>query len=85
MFRLLLDAVIDYLPSPLDIPPIEGIVPGTDRKEERAADPKAPFSGLIFKFMTDPFVGVLSFIRVYSGTLNQVLMYYNSTRVLKSV
>ncbi len=67
--QLLLDAVVDYLPSPLDVPPVEGINPKTEQKEKREADPKAPFSALVFKIMTDPFVGVLNFIRVYSGTL----------------
>lgn len=67
--QLMLDAVVEYLPSPLDVPAVEGIVPGTDRKETREADPKAPFCALAFKIMTDPFVGVLTFIRVYSGTL----------------
>src|SRR5205823_1372496 len=67
--QLLLDGVLDYLPSPLDIPPVVGLLPGTDKTEERATDPQIPFSGLVFKIMTDPFVGVLSFVRVYSGTL----------------
>lgn len=67
--QLLLDGVVDYLPSPLDVPPVEGINPRTDAKELRKADPKEPFSALVFKIMTDPFVGVLNFIRVYSGTL----------------
>lgn len=78
--QLLLDAVIDYLPSPLDIPPVEGIVPGTGVVEVRKADPKEPFSGLVFKIMTDPFVGVLSFVRVYSGTLSSGSYVYNSTK-----
>lgn len=78
--QLLLDAVIDYLPSPLDIPPVEGIVPGTGAVEMRKADPKEPFSGLVFKIMTDPFVGVLSFVRVYSGTLSSGSYVYNSTK-----
>lgn len=67
--QLLLDAVIDYLPSPLDVPPVKGIIPGTGQEVERKADPKEPFAALIFKIMTDPFVGVLNFIRVYSGEL----------------
>ena len=67
--QLLLDGVVDYLPSPLDVPPVEGINPRTEAKELRKADPKEPFSALVFKIMTDPFVGVLNFIRVYSGTL----------------
>ena len=67
--QLLLDAIVDYLPSPLDVPPIKGIVPGTDREEERLPQESAPFSALAFKIMTDPFVGVLTFVRVYSGEL----------------
>ena len=68
--QLLLDGVVDYLPSPLDVPPVEGIDPGTDEEELRKpADPKEPFCALVFKIMTDPFVGVLNFIRVYSGEL----------------
>jgi elongation factor G len=78
--QLLLDAVIDYLPSPLDIPPVEGIVPDTDIVQLREADPKAPFSALVFKIMTDPFVGVLSFVRVYSGTLTSGSYVFNSTK-----
>ncbi len=63
----LLDAVVDYLPSPLDIPPIEGIDPNTDQAVVRHSDDSEPFSGLVFKIMTDPFVGQLVFFRVYSG------------------
>ena len=69
----LLDAVVDYLPSPLDVPPIAGPRPereGRRRLIERKADDKEPFSALAFKIMTDPFVGQLTFIRVYSGVLN---------------
>jgi len=65
----LLDAVVDYLPSPLDVPPIVGTVPDTGAEQERRADDKAPFSALVFKIMTDPYVGQLAFIRVYSGRL----------------
>lgn len=65
----LLDAVIDYLPSPLDVPPVVGENPNTGKEEERKADPNGPFAALAFKIMTDPFVGVLTFIRVYSGQL----------------
>jgi elongation factor G len=65
----LLDSVIDYLPSPLDVPPVVGENPDTEKEETRKADAKEPFSGLAFKIMTDPFVGTLSFVRVYSGTL----------------
>jgi elongation factor G len=67
----LLDAVIDYLPSPLDVLPVKGIDPNTGKEVERAADDKAPFSALAFKIMTDLFVGQLTFIRVYSGHLKQ--------------
>jgi len=76
----MLDAVVDYLPSPLDIPPLVGINPETQVNETRAADPKAPFSALAFKIMNDPFVGQLTFIRVYSGTLESGTGVYNSTR-----
>jgi len=76
----LLDAVIDYLPSPLDIPPVQGVDPDTDEVETRLADTKEPFSGLVFKIMTDPFVGVLSFVRVYSGTLKSGSYVYNATK-----
>src|SRR5436190_65284 len=65
----LLDAVIDYLPSPLDVPPVQGIDPKTEGGAERAAAPDAPFSALAFKVMSDPFVGKLTYFRVYSGTL----------------
>ena len=62
----LLDAVIDYLPSPLDIPAVEGLKPGTGEKLVRAADDKSPFAGLAFKIMDDPFVGSITFVRIYS-------------------
>jgi elongation factor G len=65
----LLDAVVDYLPSPLDVPPVEGTLPGSNEKVIRRSDAKEPFSALAFKIMTDPFVGALTFIRVYSGEL----------------
>jgi len=67
--QLLLDAVVDYLPSPLDVPPVHGVDPKSGGDEERAADPKAPFSALAFKVMSDPYVGKLTYFRVYSGTL----------------
>jgi elongation factor G len=67
--QLLLDAVVDYLPSPLDVPAVHGIDPKSGGDEERAADPKAPFSALAFKVMSDPYVGKLTYFRVYSGTL----------------
>src|SRR5215471_19086737 len=65
----LLDAVIDYLPSPLDVPAVQGFDPKTEGEDERPADPTAPFSALAFKVMSDPFVGKLTYFRVYSGTL----------------
>jgi elongation factor G len=76
----LLDAVIDYLPSPLDVPPVKGINPDTGAEEERHADDKAPFSALAFKIMTDPYVGQLTFVRVYSGHLKTGDTVYNSGR-----
>ena len=78
--RPLLDAVIDYLPSPLDIPPVHGVNPKTDADEVRNADPSEPFCALAFKIVTDPFVGKLAFIRVYSGSLKTGSYAYNSTR-----
>ena len=78
--QLLLDAVIDYLPSPLDVAAVVGEVPATGKFEERKADPNAPFSALAFKIMTDPFVGVLSFVRVYSGQLKAGSYVYNATK-----
>ena len=78
--QMLLDAVIDYLPSPLDIPSIKGIVPKTEEEEERHADDNGPFSALAFKIMADPFVGKLAFFRVYSGTAQSGSHIYNSTK-----
>ncbi|MEG0829687.1 MAG: elongation factor G [Anaerovoracaceae bacterium] len=78
--QMMLDAVVDYMPSPLDIPPITGIIPGTEREEERPADDNAPFSSLAFKIMADPFVGKLAFFRVYSGSLKSGSYVYNSTK-----
>lgn len=66
----LLDAIVDYLPSPLDIPPVEGTNPKTGETETRKASDDEPFSALAFKIMTDPYVGKLAFFRVYSGTVN---------------
>jgi elongation factor G len=76
----LLDAVIDYLPSPLDVPPVKGKDPDTGKEVERPPDDNAPFAALAFKIMTDPFVGQLTFIRVYSGQLNQGDSVYISGR-----
>ena len=76
----LLDAIVDYMPSPLDIPAIEGIHPKTDETEVRRASDDEPFSALAFKIMTDPYVGRLSFFRVYSGTLETGKTVMNSTK-----
>ncbi len=76
----LLDAVIDYMPSPLDIPAIKGVNPDTEEEDERAASDEAPFSALAFKIMTDPFVGKLCFFRVYSGMINAGTTAYNSNK-----
>ena len=78
--QLLLDAVLDYLPSPLDIPAIKGIDPKTDEEVERPADDSAPFSALAFKVMTDPFVGRLTFFRVYSGVLESGSYVLNASK-----
>lgn len=75
----LLDAVVDYLPAPTDIPPIKGINPDTDDEDERKASDDEPFSALAFKVATDPYVGKLTFFRVYSGTLKSGSYVYNST------
>ena len=76
----MLDAVIEYMPSPLDIPPVKGFDPQTDEEIEREASDSAPFSALAFKIMTDPFVGKLSFIRVYSGHIGSGSYVLNSTK-----
>jgi elongation factor G len=75
-----LDAVVDFLPSPLDVPAVEGITVNGQKAESRKAGDDGPFSALIFKIMTDPFVGQLAFLRVYSGSLNTGSTVYNSTR-----
>jgi elongation factor G len=77
--QLLLDAVVNYLPSPLDIPPVKGIHPTTEKEEERSADDKAPFAAYAFKILNDP-NGNLTFFRVYSGTVASGTMVMNSTR-----
>ncbi|MCQ4769453.1 elongation factor G [Intestinimonas massiliensis] len=79
----LLDAIVDYMPSPVDIPAIQGINPETDEEDERPASDEAPFSALAFKIATDPFVGRLSFVRVYSGVLNTGTSVLNSTKKQK--
>ena len=76
----LLDAIIDYMPSPLDIPAIKGIDPDTEEEVERPADDEGPFSALAFKIMTDPYVGKLCFFRVYSGKIPAGTTVYNSTK-----
>jgi len=76
----LLDAVVGYLPSPVDIPPVEGLTTDRSKPEVRKADDKEPFSALVFKIMTDSFVGQLAFFRVYSGSLNSGSYVYNSTK-----
>ena len=78
--QLMLDAVIDYLPSPLDIPAIKGINPDTDAEETRPASDEEPFAALAFKIMTDPFVGRLTFIRVYSGVLQSGSYVMNTSK-----
>ena len=78
--QLMLDAVVDYMPSPLDIPPIKGIIPRLEKEAERPADDKGPFSALAFKIVADPYVGKLAFFRVYSGTLESGSYVYNSTK-----
>ena len=78
--QMLLDAIIDYMPAPTDIPPIKGINPDTDEEDERPSDDNAPFSALAFKIATDPYVGRLSFFRVYSGTLDAGTSVLNATK-----
>ncbi|KAB2969918.1 MAG: elongation factor G [Thermoanaerobaculia bacterium] len=76
----LLDAVVDYLPSPIDIPPVQGLEPGTEKPLQREASDEAPFSGLVFKIMSDPFVGQLAFFRVYSGRISSGTAVVNTTK-----
>ncbi len=75
--QTLLDAVVDYLPSPLDIPAVEGVNPDTDEVESRPPDPKAPFAGLVFKLAVDKYLGQLSYVRIYSGTVKAGSYVYN--------
>ena len=75
--QTLLDAVVDYLPSPLDVPPVEGINPKNDDVEARPAEASAPFAGLVFKIMADKHLGQLSFVRIYSGTIKAGSYAYN--------
>jgi elongation factor G len=81
--QLLLDAIVDYLPSPLDVPPMTGISPSDGSEIVRKPSDKEPFSALAFKVMTDPFVGQLTFVRVYSGVLEAGSYAYNSTKDTK--
>ncbi|MCF6097698.1 elongation factor G [Thermovorax subterraneus] len=78
--QLLLDAIIDYLPSPLDIPPVKGVDPATGEEIERIASDDEAFSALAFKIMSDPYVGKLTYFRIYSGTLKAGSYVYNSTK-----
>ncbi len=78
--QMMLDGVVDYMPSPLDIPPIRGINPNTGNEEDRVSDDKGPFSALAFKIVSDPFVGKLAYFRVYSGVLESGSYVYNSTK-----
>ncbi|HFJ9283941.1 TPA: elongation factor G [Bacillus toyonensis] len=78
--QILLDAVIDYLPSPLDVPAIKGTLPDTEEEVERKSSDEEPFAALAFKIMTDPYVGKLTFFRVYSGVLNSGSYVKNSTK-----
>jgi len=81
--QLLLDTIIDYLPSPLDVPPVKGIDPLTNKGIYRLAEDKEPLASLVFKIMTDPYIGKLSFVRVYSGTLKSGSYVYNPLKGIK--
>ena len=76
----MLDGVVDYMPSPVDVPPIKGVNPDTGEEDERPSDPKAPFSALAFKIMTDPYVGKLTYLRVYSGKLDSGSYVMNASK-----
>ena len=78
--QMMLDAVVDFMPSPLDIPAIKGVIPSTEEEAERPADDKGPFAALAFKIMADPYVGKLAFFRVYSGSIEAGSYVYNSTK-----
>ena len=78
--QMMLDGIVDYMPSPLDIPAIKGIDPDTGEEDERHSSDKAPFAALAFKIIADPFVGKLAFFRVYSGTLKAGSYVYNATK-----
>ena len=81
--QLMLDAVVDFMPSPLDVKAITGVNPKTEKEEERPADDNGPFSALAFKIMADPYVGKLAFFRVYSGTIDSGSYVYNPTKERK--
>ena len=81
--QLLLDAIVDYLPSPLDVPPVKGIDPLTEKGISRVAEDKEPLSSLVFKIMTDPYIGKLSFVRIYSGVLKSGSYVYNPAKEIK--
>jgi len=76
----LLDAVVDFLPSPMDVPPVRGFNPSTEEEIERGSDEQQPLSALVFKIVTDPYVGRLAYLRIYSGKITQGAMVYNSTK-----
>lgn len=76
----LIDAIVDYMPSPIDIPPVKGILPDTEEEEERPADDDAPMSALAFKIATDPFIGKLAFTRIYSGTMKKGTYVFNTNK-----
>lgn len=76
----LLDAIVDFMPSPLDVPAIKGVNPDTEEEEERHSSDEEPFAALAFKIMTDPFVGKLCFMRVYSGSVETGSAVYNSNK-----
>ncbi|MGI9533681.1 MAG: elongation factor G [Thermodesulfobacteriota bacterium] len=79
--QLLLDAVVEIMPSPIELPPVKGINPNTDEEEGRSPDENEPFSALAFKIMTDPFVGQLTYLRIYSGKLKSGTTVYNTSKL----
>ncbi len=81
--QLLLNAVVDFMPAPLDLPPVKGLTPDSEQEDTRLPDVKEPFSALAFKIMTDPFVGQLTYLRIYSGKLSSGTTVYNSSKQRK--
>lgn len=81
--QLLLDAIIELMPAPSDLPPVKGLIPGSDKEDIRLPSEDEPFSALVFKIMTDPFVGQLTYLRIYSGRLNSGTTVYNTSRQKK--